>query len=210
MFRAIPAIRRLTCIGDAGYGNLSCMTSRVLTPANQITILRLVFVPIFAVLVIHRNFTWALIVLGAAALSDILDGNVARLFNQETSLGVALDPIADKILMTTAYLTLAVRDALPWWLTIVVLSRDVAILLTALLIILVAGYRPFRPTILGKASTATQVATIFIAVGQQAGISLGSDLLLGISVIVTAAVTVASGIHYLIVVTDRYARHEPS
>jgi len=184
---------------------LDLMPSRVLTPANQITILRLVFVPIFAMLVVERNYTWALIVLAAAAISDIVDGNVARIFHQESSLGVALDPIADKILMTTAYLTLAVRHALPWWLTILVLSRDVAILLTALLIILVAGYRPFRPSVLGKASTAVQVATIFIAVAHQAGIPLASELLLWVSVYLTAALTVGSGIHYLLVVTERYA-----
>jgi cardiolipin synthase len=92
------------------------MPSRVLTPANQITILRLVFVPVFAILVIDRNYGWALGVLVLAAISDVVDGTVARIFHQESPLGVALDPIADKILMTTAYLVLAFRDALPTWL----------------------------------------------------------------------------------------------
>ena len=86
----------------------------------------------------------------AAALSDVLDGIVARLLKQESALGVALDPIADKILMTTGYLTLSFRGALPWGLTIIVLSRDVAILATALLICLVAGYRPFHRPCWGK------------------------------------------------------------
>ena len=186
------------------------MATGILTPANQITILRLVFVPVFAVLVVERNYTWALIVLAAAAVSDVLDGNVARIFKQESSLGVALDPIADKALMTTAYVTLAVRDALPWWLTIMVLSRDVAILLTALLIILVAGYRSFRPSILGKASTAVQMLTIFVAVSHQAGISLASDLVLRALIYVTAGLTSASGVHYLLVVTERYAHKDES
>lgn len=184
------------------------MSSRVLTPANQITILRLVFVPIFAVLVIDRNYTWALVVLVAAAISDIVDGNVARIFHQESSLGVALDPIADKILMTTAYLTLSVRDVLPWWLTIMVLSRDIAILLTALLIILVAGYRPFRPSILGKGSTVAQVATIFMALAREAGLPLASAGALRACIYLAAGVTAASGVHYLLVVTERYARHD--
>ena len=184
------------------------MASGILTPANQITILRLVFVPIFAVLVVERHYTWALIVLGAAAVSDVLDGNVARIFHQESSLGVALDPIADKALMTTAYITLAVRDALPWWLTIMVLSRDVAILLTALLIILAAGYRSFRPSILGKASTVVQMLTIFIAVSHQAELPFAGHLLLRGCIYVTAGVTAASGIHYLMVVTERYARRD--
>ncbi|MGA2628681.1 MAG: CDP-alcohol phosphatidyltransferase family protein [Terriglobia bacterium] len=181
------------------------MTSRVLTPANQITILRLVFVPIFAMLVIDRTYTWALGVLVAAAVSDVVDGNVARIFHQESPLGVALDPIADKVLMTTAYLTLAFRDALPWWLTIMVLSRDVAILLTALLIILVAGYRSFRPTALGKASTAMQVMMIFLAVGHQAGIAIISLLVVQAGAYLTMALTVASGLHYLVIVRHRYS-----
>jgi cardiolipin synthase len=200
----------LTPARGARYSGSDDMPSRVLTPANQITILRLVFVPIFAVLVIDRNYTWALVVLVAAAISDIVDGNVARLFHQESSLGVALDPIADKILMTTAYLTLSVRDVLPWWLTIMVLSRDIAILLTALLIVLVAGYRQFRPSILGKASTVAQVATIFVAVAQQAGILFTDGPLLRACIYLTAILTAASGVHYLVVVTERYARKEES
>ena len=144
------------------------MTTRILTPSNQITLLRLVFVPVFAILILEQHYRAALAVLMAAALSDVLDGTVARLLKQESALGVALDPIADKILMTTGYLTLAFRGALPWWLTIIVLSRDVAIVATTLLICLVAGYRPFPPSLLGKASTAAQLATLFFAVCRRA------------------------------------------
>jgi cardiolipin synthase len=184
------------------------MPSRVLTPANQITILRLVFIPVFAILVIERNYGWALAALTAAAISDIVDGAVARIFHQESPLGMALDPIADKILMTTAYLVLAFRDVFPWWLTITVISRDVAMIVTAALISLVAGYRPLRPTILGKVSTTIQVATVFVAVAFQAGISLATPLLLRICIYLAAAFTVASGIHYLLVVRQRYSQHE--
>ena len=184
------------------------MPSRILTPANQITILRLVFVPIFAILVIERDYAWALAVLGAAAISDVVDGTVARIYHQESPLGVALDPIADKLLMTTAYLTLAFREVLPWWLTILVLSRDVAIIMTAALISLVAGYRPFRPTVLGKASTTIQVATVFVAVGVRANFPLASALLLRVCIYLAAGITVASGVHYLIVVRHRYGHPE--
>jgi cardiolipin synthase len=164
-----------------------------------------VFVPIFAILAIDRNYPWALIVLAAAAISDVVDGNVARLFHQESPVGVALDPIADKILTTTAYLVLGFRDVLPMWLTILVISRDVAIIMTAVLIILVAGYRPFRPTILGKASTTIQMTTIFFAVGFQAHVALASHFLLQVCIYLTAALTTASGVHYLLVVRSRYA-----
>ena len=183
------------------------MSSRALTPANQITILRLVFVPVFAILVVDRSYGWALAVLAGAAVSDVVDGTVARVFHQQTPLGMALDPIADKILMTTAYLVLAFRDALPWWLTILVLSRDLAIVIIALLLILVSGYRPFRPSVLGKISTVVQVATIFVAVAFQAHIPLATAILLRVCILLTATFTLASGIHYIAVVRSRYAHH---
>jgi cardiolipin synthase len=185
------------------------MASRILTPANQITILRLAFIPFFAILVVAQKYRGALAVLTAAALSDMVDGTVARLLKQETPLGVALDPIADKLLMTTAYLTLAFRDALPWWLTILVIGRDVGIIITALLISLVAGYRPFRPTILGKLSTAAQVATVFAAVSFQAHVPFVPGRLVELCVYLAAALTVVSGIHYGIVVRKRYEQHAP-
>jgi len=184
------------------------MTTRILTPSNQITLLRLVFVPVFAILVLDQSYRAALAVLTAAAISDVLDGTVARLLKQVSPLGVALDPVADKILMTTAYLTLAFRGALPWWLTILVLSRDVAIILTALLISLVAGYRPFYPTSLGKASTVAQVVTIFAAVSHEAHVPHISAELVTLFVYLAAALTLASGIHYLIVGRQRYGRPE--
>ena len=181
------------------------MSSRVLSPANQITILRIVFVPIFATLVVGGRYAAALGVLVAAALSDAADGLVARWFRQQSGLGVALDPIADKILMTTAYLVLAFRGALPWWLTTLVITRDVGILTTAAVISLVAGYRPFPPTFLGKASTVAQVATVFVALALKAQAPMVSHGLVQAAVYLTAALTVTSGIHYLLVARHRFA-----
>ncbi len=185
------------------------MSTRTLTPANQITILRLVFIPLFVILEDERNYGWALATLAAAAVSDAVDGTVARIYHQETALGVALDPIADKILMATAFLILSFRTALPWWLTILVLSRDVAIILTALLITLVAGYRPFRPTLLGKFSTSLQVTTVFAAVSSQAKLPIAPPWLVQVCIYLTLALTVASGVHYLMVVRNRYAHQAP-
>jgi cardiolipin synthase len=184
------------------------MVTRLLTPSNQITLLRLVFVPVFAILILDQHYRAALAVLMAAALSDILDGTVARLLKQESALGVALDPIADKLLMTAGYITLAFRGALPWWLTIIVLSRDVAIVMTALLICLVAGYRPFPPSLLGKASTAAQVATLFAAVCHQARVRFFADDAVTIFIYLAAALTLASAVHYALVVRQRYGRRD--
>jgi len=184
------------------------MPPRALTTANQITILRLVFVPIFAILVIGRHDTGALAVMAAAAFSDILDGTVARAFRQVSPLGVALDPIADKVLMSTAFVTLSFRGALPWWLTIMVLSRDAVILITALLIILVAGYRPFYPTLLGKSSTVIQSITVFAALCMLAQVPWITITVVQIFISLAAGITVASGLHYLVVVRNRYSHPE--
>jgi cardiolipin synthase (CMP-forming) len=184
------------------------MASRTLTPANQITILRLVFVPLFAIFEVSRNYGWALAVLLGAALSDVGDGLVARIFHEESPLGIALDPIADKLLLGTAFVVLAFRDVLPWWLTIVVLSRDVAIIMTALLISLVVGFRPFRPTILGKISTVCQVATVFAAVAYQVHLPLLTSFVVEIGTYLVAVFTIASGVHYLVIVQQRYGHHE--
>jgi cardiolipin synthase len=185
------------------------MTSRVLTTANQITLLRLIFVPIFAILVMERSYRGALAILIAAAISDVVDGAVARFFHQESRLGVALDPIADKLLMTTAYLVMAFRDVVPWWLTILVISRDVAIITTAVVISLVAGYRPFRPSILGKISTVMQVTTMFVAVSYAARLPWITAMVVEVLVYLAAAFTVASAVHYAIIVRGLYGQPAP-
>jgi cardiolipin synthase (CMP-forming) len=182
------------------------MSSRVLTIANQITLLRLIFVPFFAILVMERSYRGALAILVAAAISDVVDGAVARFFHQESRLGVALDPIADKLLMTTAYLVMAFREVVPWWLTILVISRDVAIITTAVVISLVAGYRPFRPSTLGKISTVTQVTTMFVAVSNAARLPWFTAIVVEVFMYLTAAFTVASAVHYAIVVRGRYGQ----
>jgi len=146
--------------------------------------------------------------MAAAAFSDILDGTVARAFRQVSPLGVALDPIADKVLMSTAFVTLSFRGALPWWLTIMVLSRDAVILITALLIILVAGYRPFYPTLLGKSSTVIQSITVFAALCMLAQVPWITITVVKICVSLAAGITVASGLHYLVVVRNRYSHPE--
>jgi cardiolipin synthase (CMP-forming) len=181
------------------------MVSRVLTTANQITILRLIFVPLFAIMVLDRHYGGALAVVGGAALSDVADGFVARRYHQVSSFGIALDPIADKALLTTAYLSLSFAGVLPWWLTIIVLSRDAGILLVALLIILAAGYRPFPPTYLGKASTSVQVATVIVALCFKAGVADIKKPFLGFWIYAAAAITIISAVHYLLVARNRYS-----
>lgn len=183
------------------------MSSRVLTPANQITILRLAFVPVFAILSVGGHHLGALVVLVLAALSDAADGLVARRFDQISSLGIALDPIADKVLISTAYLVLSFNGAMPWWLTILVLSRDVGILMIALMISLAAGYRPFPPTRLGKLSTVAQVAAVLVVASAQAKLRFLTPHFMQFWIYLAGALTIVSALHYLVVVRVRYSQH---
>lgn len=182
---------------------IGTMPDRALTVANQITVLRLVCVPLFVILLVAGRFEAALAVLILAAASDVLDGFVARLFHQRSSLGVALDPIADKILMITACVALSARGALPWWLTFLVVCRDVAILAAAAFVTVFSGYRALPPTLIGKASTASQLAAILSAVGYKAQVWFVSRPMLEFFVYLAGVLTVVSGIHYFIIGRQR-------
>src|SRR6266699_4900501 len=126
------------------------MTSRIFTVPNQLTFLRLGFLPFFIISIHYHRYDIALAVLIIAALTDGMDGLLARSLNQKTALGAYLDPIADKLLLSSSFVALALEGKIPLWLTILVLGRDVLILTTALVIMLVSGYRQFQPSIYGK------------------------------------------------------------
>src|SRR5215475_2448901 len=133
------------------------MQGRIWTVPNQITLLRLGFIPIFLILISYDQFKWALLILVIAGLSDGIDGVLARTLNQKSSLGAYLDPIADKLLLSSSFVVLAMAKKVAWWLTIMVLSRDVLLLVVAAVIILISGYRPFPPSIYGKFTTFFQI-----------------------------------------------------
>src|SRR5580693_6632571 len=104
------------------------MPSRILTVPNQLTFLRLAFLPFFIMAIHYERFNWALAILIVAGLSDALDGLLARGLNQKTPLGAYLDPIADKLLLSSSYLVLALHGRVSWWVSILVLGRDVLFL----------------------------------------------------------------------------------
>src|SRR5277367_2087330 len=123
------------------------MRQRIWTVPNQITILRLGFLPLFIVSISYEHYRWALLILLLAALSDGIDGLLARSLNQSSSLGAYLDPIADKLLLSSSFIILAFKKQIAWWLTIIVFSRDVIMIMVAMVILLMFGYRPFPPSI---------------------------------------------------------------
>ena len=137
---------------------------RQLTAANQLTLLRMVLIPPFAILLLYGFRGWALATFVAAGITDLFDGLIARRTGQKTTLGAWLDPMADKLLVLTMFVMLTLpnmgaANRLPLWFTILVLSRDVVIVLTEAVVNLALGRRTFRPSIFGKIATATYVMT---------------------------------------------------
>ena len=137
---------------------------RVLTVANQLTFLRILLIPLFALLVAYGYLGGALIVFITAGVTDALDGLIARLAHQRTSLGAWLDPMADKLLLVTAFVVLTIPNAtlanhMPLWLTILIISRDIVIVGVVAVVNLAIGHRTFRPSIWGKLATATYIVT---------------------------------------------------
>jgi cardiolipin synthase len=171
-----------------------------LTAANQLTILRMLLIPAFVILLLYGYRGWALVIFFTAGATDLLDGLIARLTQQKTTLGAWLDPMADKLLLVTMFVMLTLPDIgsanrLPLWFTVLVISRDVAIVLTAAVINLAVGPRTFRPSIFGKIATATYIVTGVV--------TLYFNYLGRPSAIVTAfvyaslAITFVSAFHYL-------------
>jgi cardiolipin synthase len=175
--------------------------SAVLTTANQLTLLRIVFVPVFVILLVYGQTGWALMTFLAAGITDVLDGTIARRYSQKTRVGAFLDPIADKLLMTSAVVILSLQqmefaNAIPRWLVIIVISRDVFIMLFTLVLVLIGGFRIFPPSPYGKASTALQVITMFaVLYCNWRGTPVPE---LYVLFYMTGFMTAFSGLHYLV------------
>jgi cardiolipin synthase len=135
-----------------------------LTPANQLTLLRMILIPVLALFVIYQQLGWAVVVFIVAALTDAFDGLLARLAGQKTTLGAWLDPVADKLLIVTMFVVLTLPlphlvQRIPVWLTVLIISRDVGIVVTVSIVNLAVGRRTFQPSMWGKAATATFLLT---------------------------------------------------
>ena len=172
----------------------------VLTPANQLTLLRMLLIPAFVILVVYGYLGWALLVFGFAGLTDGLDGLIARWSGQKTNLGAWLDPMADKLLLVSTFVVLTwpglgLANRLPIWLTVLVISRDVVIVLTVAVINLAMGPRTFRPSIFGKAATAIYILTAVVAMLFN---YLGyHSPVVDVFVYASLLITLVSGFHYI-------------
>jgi len=177
------------------------MKNRIFTVPNQLTLVRLAFLPFFIIAIEYERYGAALAILVVAGFTDGLDGLLARGLNQRTPLGAYLDPIADKLLLSSSYFVLALKGKISWWLAILVLSRDILLLAAAAVILLVVGYRPFPPSIWGKATTFFEILLILlvlvIAVWNREELSMIRE----VCGFIVAAFVVISGLHYAIVVS---------
>jgi cardiolipin synthase (CMP-forming) len=173
------------------------------TAPNQLTLLRLLFVPFVMMNVLDNNYGWALGLFVAAGLSDALDGTLARWLKQRTVLGEYLDPIADKLLLSTLFLTLSFEHLIPWRYTVLVFSRDLSIVAIAGVLYVTVGIRNFRPSIFGKMNTFAQIAAVFFVLFSQV---VDSDLVrrgAHVFLYATFAFTIVSAVHYIFLVGQR-------
>ena len=171
-----------------------------LTAANQLTILRMLLIPAFVILLLYGYRGWALITFFVAGITDLFDGLLARWSGQKTTLGAWLDPMADKLLLVTMFVMLTLPDIgsanrLPLWFTVLVISRDVAIVLTVAVVNLAVGPRTFKPSIFGKIATATYIVTGVIAL--YFNYLNRESVVVGAFVYASLAITFVSAFHYL-------------
>jgi cardiolipin synthase (CMP-forming) len=182
---------------------------QILTAPNQLTLLRMIFLPFIVINLVKHDFKWALALFILAGLSDGLDGLLARTLHQQTLLGQYLDPIADKLLMSTMFLVLSIEQMIPWKYTVVVFSRDISILIISGVLFMIAGLRDFRPSIFGKANTFAQVAAIFFVLLLPVKPVLWVLIAQKTFLRATFAFTILSAVHYAFLVQHRLRQPAP-
>lgn len=179
------------------------MKDRFWTAPNQLTLLRLCFVPFIIIAVLDGRHAWALGLFVAAGISDALDGLLARLLDQRSLIGQYLDPIADKLLLSSLFLTLSLSGDIPWRYTVLVFSRDLGILAVAAVLYATTSIRDFRPSIFGKVNTVAQVLAVFFVLVSEvqpvAWVLIARRSLLW----ATFAFTLLSGVHYILLTGQR-------
>lgn len=164
---------------------------------NFLSLLRIILVPVVVIFLIQGSYGKALFTFTLAGLTDALDGILARLLSCQTVLGSYLDPIADKLLLTASFVTLAILGIIPSWLTVIVISRDFIILLGIAIMSIISIPYVVRPAFVGKITTALQIGTIFLALSFQAMSYDVSYDWMGIIFWLTGFLTVVSGLVYI-------------
>lgn len=164
---------------------------------NILTLLRIIMVPVIVILLIQGSFLKALLVFMAAGLTDILDGFLARVLHQQTELGAYLDPIADKALLISSFVTLSVLHIIPGWLAVLVISRDLFILLGIAVLSMMSISVEIRPALVSKVTTALQLITILLSLSALCLPGVIREMWLLPFYWATAFVTIVSGLNYM-------------
>jgi len=166
---------------------------------NFLSLLRIILVPVIVIFLIQGLYAKALIVFVVAGLTDALDGALARLLNKQTELGSFLDPLADKILLSTSFISLAIFGLIPSWLAVIVISRDFIILLGLLILSMMSVTYEIKPVFVSKVTTTLQIATVFFALLLK---TVTYDIISYDWIVIlswlTASFTVFSGLIYII------------
>ena len=181
--------------------------SQVFTAPNQLTLLRMIFVPFIVIHMVDGHYLWALVLFVVAGFSDGLDGLLARRLHQQTLLGQYLDPIADKLLLSTMFLVLSILHKIQWKYTVVVFSRDISILAASAVLFAIAGLRDFRPSIFGKANTFSQIAAVFFVLVHEVRPLVWIGIAEKTFLRATFFFTILSALHYVILVQQRLREH---
>jgi cardiolipin synthase (CMP-forming) len=181
--------------------------SQVFTAPNQLTLLRMVFVPFIVIHLVDGHYGWALTLFIVAGFSDGLDGLLARKLHQQTLLGQYLDPIADKLLLSTLFLVLSILHKIPWKYTVLVFSRDISILAASAVLFAIAGLRDFRPSIFGKANTFSQISAVFFVLVYEIDTVRWVWIARKVFLRATFIFTIISALHYVILVQQRLREH---
>jgi cardiolipin synthase len=205
-FEALYGMRRGCWVCSEGFNHMrfrSRKRTRIsMTLANQLTVLRILLIPVFVLLLVYDVRVAALIVFLLTCISDSLDGYIARTWRQQTTLGTVLDPIADKLLMVTAFATLALLGALPIPLTILLIARDLVLSLVVGVVLFTTGRRLPGPSLLGRAAVCAQMVTVIVGLvfyvfSDWPVFEVVRPFILVPTYVVTAFLALSAGMHYI-------------
>jgi cardiolipin synthase len=181
----------------------STRLSLVRTAPNLLTLLRICLAPFLVAAILEGRFALSFVLFAAAGLTDALDGTLARMLKQRSVLGQYLDPVADKLLLSTMFLVLTYRNLIPARVTALVFGRDVGILLVAAILYAAVGRREFKPSIFGKANTLAQVSAVAVVLLYQLTAAYWLSAIRTLALDATMVLTVVSGLHYAWIVSRR-------
>jgi len=177
------------------------------TAPNLLTLLRICLAPFLVAAILEGNFKLSFALFIAAGLTDALDGALARWLKQRSMLGHYLDPVADKLLLSTIFLVLMHEKLMPTTVTVLVFGRDVAILLVAAILYAAVGRREFKPSVFGKANTIAQVSAVAAVLLHQLTSAQWVVIFRMLALDATIVLTVVSGLHYAWAVSRRGNNH---